>query len=272
VPSNRSRRADRARRRLGLLLGEPAASSAAVSPGPEDAPSAPPLPLEVGAASTVAYPDEPVRWLPTNLRGLWLLFGVALLLAGSWWLLSRPRGTPIEVTTAIPTGAAALTTSPTAPPVPTASGSASAAATSQVVVDVEGKVRHPGIVALPAGSRVVDALRAAGLRPGVATTALNLARVLVDGEQLWVGRRPPATAVGPTSSSGGTSSAATGPVNLNTATLEQLDALPGIGPVLAQRILDWRSAHGTFTSIDQLKDVSGIGDATFADLENLVTV
>jgi competence protein ComEA len=271
VPSNRSRRADRARRRLAVLIGvEPAVAAPIVASSSVATVTAP----ERDAAPEPLVGSEPVRWLPSNLRGLWLLFAVALLLAGSWWLLGRPRGTAIEVTTSIPTdavplsGSAMPTAAPTEPTSPV--GSATASAAAQVVVDVEGKVRRPGIVTLPAGSRVVDALRAAGLRPGVGTTSLNLARVLVDGEQLWVGRRPPATSGASTASGGDASSS--GPVNLNTATLDQLDALPGIGLVLAQRILDWRAAHGTFTSIDQLKDVSGIGDATFADLQSLVTV
>jgi competence protein ComEA len=243
-----------------LLAGEPPSSTPAPSP----------LPFEVDAspAATVGA-GEPVRWQPSNLRGLALLFAVAVLLAGSWWLLSRPRGAPIQVTTSIPASSGPLSASPTSGPATPSAGTTSSVAL--VVVDVEGRVRRSGIVRLPAGSRVVDALRAAGLRPGVETTSLNLARVLVDGEQLWVGRRPPPAAAGSASGSGD-AAASTDPVDLNTATVEQLDALPGIGPVLAQRILDWRAAHGAFTSVDQLKDVSGIGDATFADLQSLVTV
>jgi competence protein ComEA len=247
-----------------LLDADPVASA---SIGVE--PAASTRPLEIDALSVASgEPSEPVRWLPQHLRGLWLLFAVAMLLAGSWWLLSRPRGTPIQVTASIPSSAVPAAATPQDSPV---SSTSSATAAAQVVVDVEGKVRRPGIVKLSAGSRVVDALRAAGPKPGAVTTSLNLARVLVDGEQLWVGRRPASTPADPGASSGGASSSG-GPVNLNTATLSQLDALPGIGPVLAQRILDWRAAHGRFASIDQLKDVSGIGDATFADLQSLVTV
>jgi competence protein ComEA len=146
-----------------------------------------------------------------------------------------------------------------------------------VVIDVQGQVHRPGVVELPEGSRVVDALAAAGGVTRRATTlTLNLAQVLVDGTQVLVPSRRRVTAG---AASGATSaqpaepgSMAGGVVNLNTATLAQLDDLPGIGPVLAQRILDYRSEHGSFTTADQLMDVSGIGASTFADLESLVGV
>jgi competence protein ComEA len=135
-----------------------------------------------------------------------------------------------------------------------------------VVVDVGGRVRRPGLVTLPLGARVADALRAAGgaLRPRD-LTSLDLAAKVADGQLLLVG--VPGAAV-PSSGDG----APSGPVDLNSATAEQLEALPGIGPVLAQHIVDWRTAHGGFRSVDQLNDVSGIGDSTFADLAPLVTV
>lgn len=136
-------------------------------------------------------------------------------------------------------------------------------ASGRLVVDVAGRVRRPGIVELPAGSRVVDAITAAGgALPGVSLTSLNLARLLVDGEQIVVGLRvpvgPPFTAA-PTA--GGTTATSIAPVELNTATVEQLDTLPGIGPVTAAAILQWRTDNGPFSSVDQLLDVSGIGDA-----------
>jgi competence protein ComEA len=144
-----------------------------------------------------------------------------------------------------------------------------------IVVDVSGKVRRPGIQRLPAGSRVVDALRAAGgVRPGTNTDGLNRARFLVDGEQVVVGG-PAAPAPGPAGaaglSAGGQGGAAPGaPVALNTATVDQLDTLPGVGPVLAQHIIDYRTQHGGFRSVDELREVNGIGDRRFADLRNLV--
>ncbi|MCT2541468.1 ComEA family DNA-binding protein [Streptomyces atratus] len=143
-----------------------------------------------------------------------------------------------------------------------------------IVVDVSGKVRSPGIRQLPSGARVADALRAAGgVRDGADLTGLNRARVLMDGEQIVVGVPPGPSAAGgaagaATGSGGG--SAAAGPVSLNTATVEQLDTLPGVGPVLAQHIVDYRTQHGGFRSIDELREVNGIGDRRFADLQPLV--
>ncbi|MFD7293397.1 helix-hairpin-helix domain-containing protein [Streptomyces sp. NPDC059897] len=148
-------------------------------------------------------------------------------------------------------------------PGPVATGAAG------VVVDVGGKVRRPGVRRLPAGSRVADALRAAGgVRPGADTAGLNRARLLVDGEQVLVGE-PATAAAAPAGGSAGASEPA-GPVGLNTATLEQLDTLPGVGPVLAQHIVDYRTEHGGFRSVDELREVNGIGDRRFEDLQNLV--
>ncbi len=160
-------------------------------------------------------------------------------------------------------------------------GAGAAAATTgpEIVVDVSGKVREPGIHRLPAGSRVIDALRAAGgVRPGTDTDGLNRARFLVDGEQVIVGG-PAAPAPATGAAAGGTAAGATGgaggaapaaPVSLNTATMEQLDTLPGVGPVLAQHIIDYRTQHGGFRSVDELREVNGIGQRRFADLRNLV--
>lgn len=158
-----------------------------------------------------------------------------------------------------------------------AGGSAGASAGAEIVVDVSGKVREPGIHRLPAGSRVDDALRAAGgVRPGTRTEGLNRARFLVDGEQVVVGA--PASATAPTSGGvpgaaapgGLTGAASTAPVSLNTATAEQLDTLPGVGPVLAQHIIDHRTQNGGFRSVEELREVNGIGERRFADLRNLV--
>lgn len=120
---------------------------------------------------------------------------------------------------------------------------------------------------------MADALRAAGgARPGVDITGLNRARVLLDGEQVVVGA-PPGPLVSGAPGGGGTGGRggpAAGPVSLNSATVEQLDTLPGVGPVLAQHILDYRAQHGGFRSIDELREVNGIGDRRFADLQPLV--
>ncbi|WP_425315084.1 helix-hairpin-helix domain-containing protein [Streptomyces purpureus] len=140
---------------------------------------------------------------------------------------------------------------------------------SPLVIDVSGKVRRPGVLTLPAGSRVADALRAAGgVRPGTDLTGLNRARVLMDGEQVAVG--VPAAAGGPGLPLTTGPGPSAGPVSLSTATVEQLDTLPGVGPVLAQHIVDFRTERGGFQSVDQLREVTGIGDRRFADLKPLV--
>ncbi|OON80956.1 DNA-binding protein [Streptomyces tsukubensis] len=170
--------------------------------------------------------------------------------------------------------------SPALAAVPGASGGGQA-----VIVDVGGKVRRPGVRRLPPGSRVADALRAAGgVRPGADTAGLNRARLLVDGEQVLVGVEAPTSGgaspvagasggVAPSGGgalSGGGAAVPAGRVALSTATVEQLDTLPGVGPVLAQRIIDYRDQHGGFRSVDELQEVNGIGDRRFTDLQNVV--
>ncbi|MFH8564069.1 helix-hairpin-helix domain-containing protein [Streptomyces sp. NPDC017988] len=144
----------------------------------------------------------------------------------------------------------------------------------RIVVDVSGKVRRPGVHRLPAGSRVADALRAAGgARPGTDMGGLNRARFLVDGEQVVVGEPAPPPGhgdAGAVPGAGSAGAAAAGPVGLNTATAAQLDELPGVGPVLAQHIIDYRTEHGGFRSVEELREVNGIGDRRFADLQDLV--
>jgi len=136
-------------------------------------------------------------------------------------------------------------------------------------VDVSGKVRRPGIQYLPAGSRVADALRAAGgVRAGADVTTLNRARVLADGEQVAVGlpaAPPPVSEAGAEGQAGPAA-----PVSLGTATVDQLETLPGVGPVLAQHIIDYRTEHGGYRSVDELREVNGIGERRFADLRPLV--
>lgn len=146
----------------------------------------------------------------------------------------------------------------------------------QIVVDVSGKVRRPGIRRLPPGSRVADALRAAGgVRDGTDVTGLNRARVLADGEQVVVGAPGGPWPVGG-AGGGGPGAGATGPVgpaaplSLSTATVDQLETLPGVGPVLAQHIVDYRAEHGGYRSVDELREVDGIGDRRFEDLQPLV--
>jgi competence protein ComEA len=154
------------------------------------------------------------------------------------------------------------------------SGGASArAAPATVTVDVSGRVRHPGIAVLDAGARVVDALEAAGgARPGVDLTGLNLARVLVDGEQVVVGGPAPSGAAAAASPPTADPSGPVTLVNLNTASESELDTLPEVGPVTAASILQWRDQHGGFTSVDELLEVDGIGEVTLGKLAPYVTV
>ncbi|MET0955710.1 MAG: helix-hairpin-helix domain-containing protein [Cryobacterium sp.] len=155
------------------------------------------------------------------------------------------------------------------------------AETPGVFVHVLGAVAHPGLFELHQGARVVDVVAAAGgLLPTADEAGLNLARLVSDGEQLYVpaqGEVPPGAPVAGQPDAGAGGAAGTGTpagtkVNLNTATVTDLDTLPRIGPAMAQRILDYRAAQGRFASIDDLRNVTGIGDKTFAALKDLVTV
>lgn len=286
-------------------VAEPAPATVYVAgPGAASAPASVPVPVSVPASGSTSSrreaEGEPAggegemgrreRWrtavrerLPVWIRlrcglepatcaalVLVLVAGVALAAYHFW--SGRPQPVPApEAHGSLPppvTGAA------DAPESGTGTGTGAAA---EVVVDVVGKVREPGVHRLPEGSRVEDALRAAGgVRAGAEADGLNRARPLVDGEQIVVGEPPPAApGAPPAAPAGGASppaaggSPTTGPaavVSLNSATVDQLDTLPGIGPVLAQHIIDYRDQNGGFTDIEQLRDVNGIGDSRFADL------
>jgi competence protein ComEA len=142
---------------------------------------------------------------------------------------------------------------------------------AQLVVHVVGAVRSPGLYRLAQGKRIADAVaRAGGLTRRADQAGVNLAAALADGQQVVVpARPPPASATAGTAPAAGDSAPA-GPVHLNTATLEQLDALPGVGPVTAQKILDYRQAHGAFSSVDELDAIAGIGPARLESLREVV--
>ncbi len=222
----------------------------------------------------VTVRDGRVTVSRTAAAGIALLAAGALVLAGSyaWRARAVEAVVPVPPAAALELPGSAPAASPGATQLPVGGPSPSPA--GEIVVDVAGKVRRPGVVTLPLGSRVFDAIEAAGgVRGVVDLTPLNLARMLADGEQLLVGvegAAPPPGASGATGATGGASGAAL--VDLNTATLEQLETLPGVGPVLGQRIIDWRTAHGRFSSIDELLEVSGIAEARFADLAPRVRV
>ncbi|MFE1379094.1 helix-hairpin-helix domain-containing protein [Streptomyces sp. NPDC058740] len=202
---------------------------------------------------------------PRSLAALAVILVVAAGVAGAFFWTGRPQQVRApEVVGAAPPvlGAGPSLSGPEASP-------AAAPSAPVVVVDVGGKVHRPGVLTLPAGSRVADALRAAGgVRGGADLTGLNRARVLMDGEQVVVGV-PAAAASGTGVGVAGPSGPAQ-PLSLNAATVEQLDSLPGVGPVLARHILEHRVEHGGFRSVDELREVDGIGDRRFADLEPLV--
>ncbi len=274
--------ADRLHRRLGNTAGSPAEP-------------------DVPEAAADAADDDPKallpKWLPdatgphdTSLRG-WLAAvradpgrsgAIALALVAALAVLvtvfTLIREDPRPVTSA------------KLPPVemvasgsPRPSASPSTAPDQPMVVSVVGLVKAPGLVTVSPGARVAEAIEAAGgALPGADTVGLNMARHLADGEQVVVGitalpGAPPALG----SSINGSQTPAvepaspanvSGPLDLNTATVEQLDELPGIGPVTAQAIVSWRSQHGSFSSVDQLGDVDGIGPARLGTLRDLVRV
>ena len=229
----------------------PAEAEAGSEPEPEADDVAPPRSWDGARHASVAE-----RWrLDPGRGGVGALLAVALvaaLVTGAVVLRGRPQEVAVPVIEA--TG------------VPLPGVSAPPPAGAEVVVSVGGEVRSPGLVRLPAGSRVDDAVRAAGgpVDPA-ATGLLNLARVLVDGEQVLVGVELPAAATGAGPQAGGL-------LDLNAASASDLDALPGIGPVLAQRIVDWRTENGRFASVDQLREVTGIGESKYEDLREKVVV
>ena len=185
---------------------------------------------------------------PDQKRALLILFSLCLGLGGFFFVRSGPTTSPEIVQDLV---------------IPIQE-----TVTAEVIVNVAGKVANPGVYKLPIGSRVVDAINLAGNQlKGVDISDINLARVLVDGEQILVGT-PPAVAA----KKAAAKVSASNPLDLNRATAAQLDTLPGIGPVTAQRILDYRNKVGRINSVDELKKISGLGGAKFEEIKNLLRV
>jgi competence protein ComEA len=199
-----------------------------------------------------------------------LVAAIAVTLAGAglWYTRSLPK--PVEIATR-PRNTAAITDG-------TGPSGSTAAPGPPILVDVAGWVRSPGVYEFRDGDRVIDAIEAAGgARRGAVLETLNLAAPLADGSQILVPAPPAKQGAAPAGSTGAAPLAPGAPapgalVNVNTATATDLEALPGIGEVIAQAIVDYRTENGPFASVDALLDVSGIGDATLAEIRDLVTV
>lgn len=215
--------------------------------------------------------------------GLWVSDRLPLALRGHFAIGGRELGLIalvgavalcVVAALALRSSAAAATPSRPASSLVAATASASvtplvvpsAKSSGVVVVDVAGAVRHPGVLTLPVGSRVYEALKAAGgARRGTDVSGLNLARVMTDGEQIVVGAKPPPSAARTAADSRSSSI-----VSINHASESELETLPGVGPVMAKKIIDWREAHGGFSRVEDLKEVAGIGVKTFAKLAPLI--
>ena len=175
-------------------------------------------------------------------RAILIIFGAALSLSMVFFLASRGNSTDVITT-----------------PIPEISISAEVV---NIYIDVAGKVKKAGVYQIPQGSRAIDAINAAGgAKTGVDLSDINLAHVLVDGEQIYVGYQVGRSAIG-----------ATGKININRATQSEFDTLPGIGPVLAARIITYRNKNGLFTTVEDLQKVSGIGGAKFNDIKDRLRI
>ncbi|HEY8618738.1 MAG TPA: helix-hairpin-helix domain-containing protein [Dermatophilaceae bacterium] len=243
---------------------------------------APPKP----AILTVPVALRGVRAKPRRLAvlGFLVLLVTAAVVLGVRvaWARSSAQPRPVAATAHGPPGGLASRTVPVAFASAGATGLPTAAGV--LLVHVVGQVRRPGVVRLPPGARVLDAVQAAGgATPSADLNHLNLARLVADGEQIVVpkpgesiltGGSPPAAGAGVGAPGQGSSGAGSGGglIDLNAADASALDSLPGVGPILAQRILDWRAQHGRFTSVDELGEVTGIGDKILAQISPKVRV
>ncbi|MBS5919107.1 MAG: ComEA family DNA-binding protein [Varibaculum cambriense] len=208
-----------------------------------------------------------LRWAPSPRIVLAALIAVVIVAVMAGWAQGKTPSSGLSSTT--PSFSATAKAAPGSPP----------AATGEVLVDVVGKVKKPGVVRLEASARVQDAIKAAGgALPGTDLSGLNLARHLSDGEQLRVGiEENSAPEVGAKSggagaaeSAGQQAGAGGGKISINEASQQQLEQLPGVGQALAQRIVDYRQSQGRFQNLEDLKNVSGIGEKKYASLAAMI--
>lgn len=183
-------------------------------------------------------------WSRASWRAFVVLLAAVALVAGWFWWQGQPR---------------AITELPADTGISAAAPAGGGAGSGEVVVHVAGAVRKPGLIRLTAGARVADAIdKAGGATSPRYLESVNLARVVVDGEQILLGKAAFSATAG-------------GKLSLGSATADELEALPGVGPVLAQRIIAWRTEHGPFQSVDDLDSVSGVGASLMDQLRSLVT-
>jgi competence protein ComEA len=241
---------DDVRDRFIRVVGLPEVEDIGAQPAPVTAD--PPSPVGAGGLRGALGTLDPGR---RGVRAIAAVAVVAVAVAGFLAWRARPQVEPVSARTE-----------------PSAATSPSSGASGAVVVAVTGRVRRPGLIRLSGGARVADAIEAAGgILPDTDLSFVNLARKLADGELVTIGLNPPpGVAAGP--GGAGPVGGAAGPLNLNTATAAQLEALPGIGPVLAQHIVDYRTRHGQFRSVDELRQVEGLGGARFTQIKPLVTM